>query len=67
MKKNLLTMMLVFSLILLVGCNNNKQENVITFSWWGGEDRHVATLKVIEDFETKYPDYRVQPQYTSWD
>ncbi len=39
----------------------------LRFSWWGGDDRHEATLKAIELFETKYPDINIEPEYGGWD
>lgn len=38
----------------------------ISFSWWGGDSRHEATLKAIEAFEAKYPNIKVDAQYGAW-
>lgn len=35
--------------------------------WWGGDDRHEATLKAIEAFEEKYDYITIEPEYGGWD
>lgn len=37
----------------------------LRFSWWGGDERHEATLAVIEAFEAEYPWITVEPEYGS--
>lgn len=39
----------------------------LRFSWWGGDDRHEATLKAIELWNEKYPDIKIEPEYGGWD
>ena len=39
----------------------------IRFSWWGGDDRHEATLKAIELWNTKHPEINIIPEYGGWD
>jgi len=39
----------------------------LRFSWWGGDDRHEATLKAIELWNKKYPDIKIEPEYGGWD
>lgn len=47
--------------------NDGKYEEcTLTFSWWGGESRHKATLAAIEAFEKKYPGIKIQSTYGSW-
>ena len=67
MKKGLFVFILTLFIFVSMGCDNKSRDNEITFSWWGGEDRHVATMNVLDDFNSKYPEYRVKPQYTSWE
>lgn len=38
----------------------------LSFSWWGGDSRHEATLAAIEAFEAKYPYITIEPQYGAW-
>ncbi len=42
------------------------EECTLTFSWWGGDSRHEATLKAIEAFEAKYPGIDVEATYGTW-
>ncbi len=39
----------------------------IRFSWWGGDDRHEATLKAIELWNQNHPDITIIPEYGGWD
>ncbi len=39
----------------------------ITFSWWGGDSRHEATLAAINKFMELNPDIVVKPNYGAWD
>ena len=39
----------------------------ITFSWWGGDSRHEATLKAVDAFMKKYPNITVKSSYSAWD
>lgn len=38
----------------------------LTFSWWGGDERHEATEKAIDAFMEKYPHITVTPEYGAW-
>lgn len=49
-----------------VGNDGTYDECTITFSWWGGDSRHAATLEAIEAFEAKYPGITVEPTYGTW-
>lgn len=39
----------------------------LRFSWWGGDDRHEATLKAIELWNNIHPDIKIKPEYGGWD
>lgn len=39
----------------------------IRFSWWGGDDRHKATLEAIELWNTIHPEIEIIPEYGGWD
>lgn len=38
----------------------------LTFSWWGGDSRHEATIEAIRAFEEKYPGITVETTYGTW-
>ena len=38
----------------------------LTFSWWGGDERHEATEQAIAAFMEKYPNIVVTPEYGAW-
>lgn len=42
------------------------EDCTLTFSWWGGDSRHEATLAAIEAFEAKYPSITVESTYGTW-
>ena len=46
--------------------NGSYEECVLTFSWWGGDSRHEATMAAIDAFEAKYPGITVKETYGSW-
>lgn len=39
----------------------------IRFSWWGGDNRHEATLAAVRAFEAKYPNIKVEAEPSGWD
>ncbi|MDR1467766.1 MAG: extracellular solute-binding protein [Spirochaetaceae bacterium] len=39
----------------------------LRFSWWGGDSRHQATLKVIELYQQKNPGVKIEAEYGGWD
>lgn len=39
----------------------------LRFMWWGGDERHEATLKVIEQFMAKNPGVTIEAEYGSMD
>lgn len=41
-------------------------EATITFSWWGGESRHEATIAAVAAFQEKYPNIKVETNYGAW-
>lgn len=42
-------------------------ECTLRFSWWGGDDRHEATLKAIELWEEIHPEITIKAEYGGWD
>lgn len=35
----------------------------LRFAWWGGDERHAATLEVIDQFEALYPNVTIEAEY----
>ncbi|MDO4327822.1 MAG: ABC transporter substrate-binding protein [Lachnospiraceae bacterium] len=40
---------------------------VLRFAWWGGEERHNATLAAIEKYEELNPNVTIEPEYGGFD
>ena len=38
----------------------------LRFSWWGGDERHEATLAAIRDFEAGHENIKVEAEYGGW-
>ena len=56
---------------ILSACGKNKSEDVtppdgkldpceLRFSWWGGDDRHEATLNAIKLWADKHPEIKIR-------
>lgn len=77
MKKLILIAAALGCLISLSACENRKSQITapdgkldkctLRFSWWGGDDRHEATLDAIELWNEQHPDITVIPEYGGWD
>lgn len=39
----------------------------LRFSWWGGDDRHEATLNALELWKKLHPEIVIVPEYGGWD
>src|SRR5690625_366585 len=39
----------------------------LRMAWWGGQERHDLTLKVIELYESKNPEIKIIPEYSGFD
>lgn len=44
-----------------------EEEVTLRFSWWGSDDRHEATLAVIDAFMEEHPNIKIEPEYSSQD
>lgn len=61
---------LALAMFMLTGCVAALAESepiTLRFSWWGGDERLAATLKVIEQFEALHPNIKIEPEYGSAD
>ncbi|RAV12493.1 ABC transporter substrate-binding protein [Paenibacillus contaminans] len=43
------------------------EQTELRILWWGSQDRHDMTLKVLDLFQKKYPNIKVTPEFTGWD
>ncbi|WP_069997353.1 ABC transporter substrate-binding protein [Cellulosilyticum sp. I15G10I2] len=46
---------------------DSKEQVELRISWWGGDDRHTATLDAIKKFEELNPNIKVKSEYGGWD
>ncbi len=52
----------------ITGTNTKSGEKVnLRFSWWGGEERHQATLKVIDIYTKRNSNVTIDAEYSGWD
>lgn len=53
------------------GCSSDSagkaDRKKISFSWWGGESRHEATMKAVKAFEEKNSDIGIDVRFGAWD
>lgn len=48
--------------------SGGSEKNIeLRIAWWGSQDRHDRTIKVIEMFEEKYPNVTIQYEFSGWD
>ena len=45
------------------GAANSDEKITLRMSWWGGDERNEATVKVIEQFEALHPNVTIEPEY----
>jgi multiple sugar transport system substrate-binding protein len=75
MKKHSIFILPLVLLIVLNGCSSsqkaqqakNKEPITLKIAWWGEKPRHDSTEKVIELFEKKHPDIKIEYEYSNWD
>ena len=67
--KKILALVLALCMVLTLAMTAASADETITlrFSWWGGDARHEATMKVIEQFEELHPNITIEPEYGSSD
>ena len=56
-------MLMVPAIALTAVAETPEISGTLRVMWWGGDSRHEATLKVIDLFEEKYPDVKVEAEY----
>ncbi|QUI22782.1 extracellular solute-binding protein [Vallitalea pronyensis] len=49
------------------GSEINQDETIeLTMMWWGSQNRHDRTLKVIKLFEEQHPNIKIKPEFSGW-
>ncbi|MCS7202044.1 MAG: sugar ABC transporter substrate-binding protein [Dictyoglomus sp.] len=67
MKKFLKVFLLISILItFILSVSQSQQQITLRIMWWGSQDRHNRTLRVIDLFQKKYPHIRLVAEYTGW-
>lgn len=62
----------VAAAITLTGCGGGSQQAAsdgtvtLRFSWWGSDVRHKMTQKLIDAFEAKNPNIKIEGEYGDW-
>jgi oligogalacturonide transport system substrate-binding protein len=74
-----IVIMAVLSIVLVAGCSSgagnggNSAEGgsdskvTLRFSWWGGDQRHEATLAAIEAYKAVAPNVTIEAEYQGFD
>ncbi|MDE6797441.1 MAG: ABC transporter substrate-binding protein [Ruminococcus sp.] len=47
--------------------DNRLDKCTLRFSWWGGDDRHDATMKAITLWNARHPSIEIKAEYGGWD
>lgn len=66
MYKPLKIIFLILFIFLFLSISFSKEVVTLRIAWWGSQDRHNRTLKVIELFQQKYPYIKIVPEYAGW-
>lgn len=56
----------VILIAMILSVSPGQQQVTLRMIWWGSQDRHNRTLKVIDLFQKKYPNIKIVPEYTGW-
>lgn len=47
--------------------STNTENISLRFAWWGGEERHQATLEAIKKYEELNPNVKIEAEYSGFD
>lgn len=78
MKSKILKAAACLCALMLSACGDKKKNDItapdgkldectLRFSWWGGDDRHEATLEAIKLWNELHPEIEIIPEYGGWD
>ncbi|MCJ7843246.1 extracellular solute-binding protein [Lederbergia sp. NSJ-179] len=71
-----ITFLLCLTIGMIAGCNSKEgnsnskpdgEQVELRMLWWGSQDRHDRTLKVIEQYMEENPHVKISPEFTGWD
>ena len=65
--KKTLALLLCLCMVLPMASAFAEETITLRFSWWGGDERHAATVAVIEQYEALHPNIKIEPEYGSSD
>lgn len=68
--KRILLALAAATALFSMSCSKEEEKNeqlTLRFSWWGGEERHQATLAAIEVYQAKNPHVSIEAEYGGWD
>ena len=57
------------TLALLLGCvgfASAEEQTTVRIVWWGSQVRHDATVAALEKFMEKYPNIKVEYEFSDW-
>ncbi|TSB48123.1 ABC transporter substrate-binding protein [Alkalicoccobacillus porphyridii] len=49
------------------GGNGGDEQVTLRMSWWGSQERHDMTFKIIEMYEDANPHVKIEPEFTGFD
>ena len=66
--KRFLSILLVAVLVcaMLPMLASAEEKTTLRVLWWGSQTRHDKTMAAIAKFEEKYPDIKIDAEFTSW-
>src|SRR5690554_6323798 len=67
MRKYLAVLFLVCVLVFSIFLPALAEEVTLRMAWWGSQDRHDRTLKVIRMFEEENPGINIEPEFLGFD
>ncbi len=62
----LTALLLILTAMLPVVAASAEAPVTLTILWWGSQTRHDLTMKLVEKFMEKYPDIKLEMEFTDW-
>ena len=64
---SILAAVMLLCTAMLPAIGSAEETVTLRVTWWGSQTRHDLTMAAIEKFQEKYPNIKVEPEFTSWD